>query len=88
MTKNNLSKSPKVLFFIPSFPVTSETFIEREIFKLISRQNVDVEVVALLKEGQFNYPELAEFTDYIKINPLDIILGLFRAVITNQKGLI
>lgn len=40
----------KVLVFIPEFPVLTETFIERELSKLVDRDNVDL-IVFSLKEG-------------------------------------
>lgn len=45
-----METSKKVLVFIPEFPVLTETFIERELSKLVERGNVDV-VVFSLKKG-------------------------------------
>ncbi|MFC1700094.1 glycosyltransferase family 4 protein [Patescibacteria group bacterium] len=39
----------RVLIFIPEFPKLTETFIEREISKLVERNNLDITVVALGK---------------------------------------
>ena len=39
----------RVLVFIPEFPALTETFIEREISKLIERGNVDINVISLKK---------------------------------------
>ncbi|NMB91456.1 glycosyltransferase family 4 protein [candidate division WWE3 bacterium] len=39
----------KILVFIPQFPVLTETFIERELSKLVERNNIDLAIVALSK---------------------------------------
>jgi colanic acid/amylovoran biosynthesis glycosyltransferase len=39
----------KILVFIPQFPVLTETFIERELSKLVERDNVDLVIVSLSK---------------------------------------
>ncbi|MBU0535015.1 glycosyltransferase family 4 protein [Patescibacteria group bacterium] len=45
-----METNKKVLVFIPEFPVLTETFIERELSKLVERNNVDL-VVFSLKKG-------------------------------------
>lgn len=45
-----MKTNKKVLVFIPEFPVLTETFIERELSKLVERDNVDL-VVFSLKRG-------------------------------------
>jgi glycosyltransferase involved in cell wall biosynthesis len=71
MTKNK----QKLLFLIPSFPVISETFIEREIAELYKRETFDIEVMSFKKGADFNYPELSKITNYLKITPKDIFFG-------------
>ena len=45
-----MENKKKVLVFIPEFPVLTETFIERELDKLVERDKVDL-VVFSLKKG-------------------------------------
>lgn len=47
----------RILVFIPEFPVLTETFIEREITKLVERGNVDLTVFSLL-EGKGSVSEI------------------------------
>lgn len=46
----------KLLVFVPTFPVFTETFIERELAKLVARENLDVTVLAL-KNGTASITE-------------------------------
>ena len=50
------SNKKKILYFVPTFPVLSETFISNEISKLIEFGNLDVTVFSL-QEGSGKTPE-------------------------------
>ncbi len=68
----------KVVYFIPEFPRLTETFIEREVAKLIERGNVDLTVVAVKKATGSTSPEVLAHTVYARPNLLDLVQGLFR----------
>lgn len=62
----------KILVFIPQFPVLTETFIERELSKLVERDNVDLVIVSLLKgEGSIS-DNLKDRIHYKRLGLLDI----------------
>ncbi|MFZ2664603.1 MAG: glycosyltransferase [Patescibacteria group bacterium] len=67
----------KVLVFIPQFPVLTETFIERELSRLVERNNVDIVVVSLSKgEGSIS-SNLKDKVHYKRLGLLDIPSFLF-----------
>lgn len=62
----------KVLVFVPEFPVLTETFIERELSKLVERENVDLVVVAI-REGRGSVSEnLKSKIFYKRLGLLDV----------------
>lgn len=77
----------KILFFVPAFPVMSETFIERELCELKKRGNIDVQIVALEKGSELNCPELSGSVSYIKLSYKDILNGIATFITKNPKGL-
>jgi len=58
--KPTTTNKKKVLFFIPEFPVLTETFIEREVVKLIERDNLEIEVFSLKGENKDLSDELKD----------------------------
>lgn len=46
---HSMVNKKRILYFVPTFPVLSETFIEREISKMVALGNVDITVIALAK---------------------------------------
>lgn len=84
-----MTKSKKrILFFIPTFPVASETFIEREVYKLVERNQLDIEVVALNSAGEFNYRELEFKAKYAKLKFSDVALGLISFLLGHPTRLL
>ncbi len=77
----------KILFLVPTFPVMSETFIEREILELKRRNAFDVSVITFKKGTHTNYPELFDSTTEFKIVAKDIVLGNLYFLQKNPKGL-
>jgi colanic acid/amylovoran biosynthesis glycosyltransferase len=78
----------KIVIFIPEFPRASETFIEREISKLVEFGNLDISVVSLAKasgemssatQSVIHYEKLtlstalSAFFSYVVFHPLKIL---------------
>jgi len=76
----------KVIFFIPEFPVLSETFIEREVVSLHRRGNIEIVVLAL-KKGSAELPaDLGNSVFYARPTLPDIGFGILRILFTNPRG--
>lgn len=72
----NYCVKKKVLIFIPEFPVVTETFISREVSKLVERGNLDV-VILSLKRGEGTFLEgLENKVVYKRLDVLNLLLGL------------
>ncbi len=65
-----------VLYFVPEFPRISETFIEREIAKLIEWNNIDVTVLSLSKATGSTSEEVIKRTIYRRLSFTDFLGGL------------
>ncbi len=63
----------KVLFFIPTFPVLTETFIEKEVLKLVERGNIDIEVLSMDGDRDKLNENLKDIVYYKRLNFLNII---------------
>ncbi len=61
----------RILVFIPEFPVLTETFIEREIAKLVERGNVDLHVFSLKKGRGYLSEVLLDKVTYERISLKD-----------------
>jgi colanic acid/amylovoran biosynthesis glycosyltransferase len=72
----------KILYFIPEFPGLTETFIEREVSKLIEFGNLDVTVLSLRQGVGVTSKETLEKVYYRRLNFLSLVQGLFY-IITN-----
>ena len=71
----------RLLIFIPTFPVVSETFILREVQQLVERNNFDITVVAL-KQGKVVLPQdLESVVKYERLNPISALFGLFYLIL-------
>lgn len=67
-------KNKNLLFFIPEFPVITETFIEREITKLSERGVLDIKVLSLQKGNNIELPRgLQDKVSYRRLDTLAII---------------
>ncbi len=66
----------RVLYFVPEFPRISETFIEREISKLIEWGNLDVTVLSLAKATGSTSQAVMERTVYKRLSFTDFLGGL------------
>jgi len=89
----------RVLIFIPEFPALTETFIEREISKLVERGNVDVNVISLKKgrgrlsdniKDRVTYRRLDIFTNisafFIYLPKLSKLVQIFKELEDSGKG--
>jgi glycosyltransferase involved in cell wall biosynthesis len=70
----------KVLFFVPSFPVLTETFIEVEIRKLVERNNLDVWILALDGDGEKLPDSLKTKVIYKRLGLITALLGILFGV--------
>ena len=77
----------KILFFVPAFPVLTETFIEGEVRKLAERGNLDIWVLAL--EGdKNNLPDILKAkVVYEKLSFWSAFLGILFGVARLEKVL-
>jgi colanic acid/amylovoran biosynthesis glycosyltransferase len=66
----------RVLYFIPEFPRISETFIEREVAKLIELSTLDITILSLAKASGTTSQKVYERTQYRRINWLTCFLAL------------
>ena len=57
----------KIVYFVPEFPRLTETFIEREISKLIEFGNLDIKVVSLAKASGFMSDNVKDKVDYKRL---------------------
>jgi len=74
--KTTTTNLRKIVFFIPSFPVLTETFIEREVVKLVERGKVEVKVVSITGDCKKLPEVLKNKVIYQRINIFHIIWGL------------
>lgn len=72
MAKANLMK--KIVIFVPAFPVLSETFIQRDIVRLVNSGKLDISIVSMEKGKAQIDPVLQKFTH---VKPLTWINALF-----------
>lgn len=66
----------RVLYFVPEFPKISETFIEREISKLIEWNNLDITVLSLAKATGSASHAVMERTIYKRLSLGEFLGGL------------
>ena len=71
----------RILIFVPEFPRLSETFIEREIYKLIERGNLDISIFSLIKAGGYMRPSVELRTHYERPSVLVCVYALFFALL-------
>ncbi len=70
----------KILFFVPTFPVLTETFIEAEIDELVKRNNLDVWVLSLKGDKKKLPDRLKERTVYKRLGLMTAFLGILFGV--------
>jgi glycosyltransferase involved in cell wall biosynthesis len=71
----------RVLFFVPVFPVLTETFIEAEIIKLSERGNIDVRVLALEGSPEKINVAIKDKVLFKRLNFGRALLGTFLVLI-------
>jgi colanic acid/amylovoran biosynthesis glycosyltransferase len=75
----------RILYFVPEFPQISETFIEREISKLINLGNLDITVLSLNKATGSTSAEVLNKTVYKRLGLTDFLGGLFYLLTKTNK---
>ena len=75
----------RVLYFVPEFPRISETFIEREVSKLIDRGNLNIVVLSLNKAAGSTSEEVLKRVIYKRLGILDFLGGLSYLVTRTSK---
>lgn len=81
----NESKKKKVLYFVPEFPKISETFIHREIEKLLEFGNLDITVFSLVKASGETVEGVKQITHYQRINIFTCIIAFFKYILPNPR---
>jgi colanic acid/amylovoran biosynthesis glycosyltransferase len=66
----------RVIFFVPEFPRLTETFIEREISKIIEFGNLDVRVVSLKKASGSMSAAVSTVTFYHRLDVITLLKSL------------
>jgi glycosyltransferase involved in cell wall biosynthesis len=74
-------KKKSIVFFIPTFPTLSESFISRELVALVQNDNIDVNIFALEKGNASLDSVLEGKVTYIKLGGADIVLGCLMALV-------
>lgn len=82
---NTSMEKKRVLYFIPEFPRISETFIEREISKLVEWSNLDITVLSMAKASGSTSDEVLKRTLYKRIGIVDFIKGLAYLIAEPRK---
>lgn len=75
----------RVLYFIPEFPKLSETFIEREVSKLIELDNLNIQVLSLAKASGTTSESVRNRTIYKRLRVLDVVKGLLYVFTKTKK---
>ncbi|PIS22230.1 hypothetical protein COT50_03045 [candidate division WWE3 bacterium CG08_land_8_20_14_0_20_41_10] len=75
----------RVLYFVPEFPRISETFIEREIAKLINLGNLDITVLSLSKATGSTSEEVSRRTVYKRLGVLVFLGGLSYLIVCPKE---
>ena len=75
MEEINASKK-RILYFIPTFPVLTETFIAREVIKVIEIGEVDVRILSLSKDRGSIEEFVKDRVTYKRIGIPDCIFAL------------
>ena len=82
-----MGSKKRVLVFIPEFPVLTETFIERELAKLVERNTFDI-VVFSIKRGDGSFSDVLKDKVYYKrFNVLDLFYSLFYITTHLQESI-
>ncbi len=76
ITQAQTQSKPRLLVFVPEFPRVTETFIQREIAKLIDLGNFDVTVFALQRASGKFLPKVEVHTVYKTLSPLVFVKAL------------
>jgi glycosyltransferase involved in cell wall biosynthesis len=66
----------RVVYFVPEFPRISETFIERELAKLIDLDHLAITILALSKASGSTSSAVLAHTVYNRLSPADVVYGL------------
>lgn len=77
----------RILYFVPDFPRLTETFIEREIAKLISLNHLDVKILSLHKASGYMSPNVEKAVTFKGLGIIDCIKSA-RYFFTNGKDIL
>jgi len=80
------NKKKKILIFVPEFPKLSETFIEREVSKLVERNNFDVLVFSLKRADGKLSENLKDRIIYRRLNVFTAFLGFLAYLFDSKKS--
>lgn len=86
MNKNIAKK--KVLVAIPTFPSISETFIERDVSKLIDLNNLDISIFSLNKGNGVTSQKVIEKTTYARLTILTCIKATISYILFHPLNIL
>ncbi len=81
------SPSRRVLIFVPEFPRLTETFIQREISKLIELGNLDITVFSLERATGTLFDNVRDRVVYKRVSLFLILKALFHFIFNHPKRL-
>lgn len=82
MTQKN---NKKILVFLPEFPVLTQTFIARDLEKLVEADNLEIKIVRL-KKGSGELPKILENKVHnARLNFIDLLFSLKYLLIKKNK---
>ena len=82
-----MNSKKKVLIFVPEFPRLTETFIQREVSKLIELGNLDITVFSLKKASGKLFDNVKDHVVYGRLDLFSFIAGFFNFLFGDLKGL-
>lgn len=82
----NSQPKKKILYFVPQFPVLTETFIESEISKLISFGNLDIEVFSLAPGSGKLSDNVKDHVHYEKLTMSIALRSFFTYVVKSPRN--
>ena len=83
-----MNEKKKLLYYIPHFPVLSETFIEREASKLVEFDQMDITILSLTAGSGAMSENIKDKVHYVRLTIGICVSALFSYVFKNPKKMI
>lgn len=82
---NRKPQKKRILYFVPQFPVLSETFIEREVSKLVEFGNLDLQIVSLQPGTGALSENLEGKIEYVNLSLFDCLKAFISYILLSPK---